>query len=126
MSDVERLLAPLPDPFAAHSQGQFAEPWLRRVRDVDDDTLAGLLKTLVGLRRLRLGATAFAAVAGALVFGLLDTPYAILIHATLGRVFGHHAPLHEGGAPRRALSERGRPRPHPRAATGPPAGALEG
>ena len=83
MSDVERLPAPLPDPFAAHSQGQFAEPWLRRVRDVDDDTLAGLLKTLVGLRRLRLGATAFAAVAGALVFGLLDTPYAILIHATL-------------------------------------------
>lgn len=83
MSDAERLPVPVPQPFAAHSQGQFVEPWLRRVRDVDDDTLASLLKTLVGLRRLRLGATAFAALAGSLVFGLLDTPYAVIIHATL-------------------------------------------
>lgn len=83
MSDAERLPVPVPQPFAAHSQGQFVEPWLRRVRDVDDDTLAGLLKTLVALRRLRLGATAFAAIGGALVFGVLDTPYAIIIHATL-------------------------------------------
>ncbi|MBI1944608.1 MAG: hypothetical protein HYS27_02870 [Deltaproteobacteria bacterium] len=87
MSDAERLPVPLsvpaPDPFAAGSKGQFVEPWLVRVRDVDDDTMAGLLKTLVQLRRIRAGATVLAALAGALVFGVLDTPYALIIHATL-------------------------------------------
>ncbi len=83
MSDAERLPVPLPDPFAAGSKGQFVEPWLVRVRDVDDDTLTGLLKALLLLRRIRNIATAAAAAAGALVFGLLDTPYALIIHATL-------------------------------------------
>jgi uncharacterized membrane protein len=82
------MSAPVPEPFAAHSQGQFVEPWLRRVRDVDDDTLAGLLKTLVGLRRLRFGATTLAAIGGALVFGVLHTRYALLIHCTLGAFTG--------------------------------------
>ena len=72
-------------PFAAHSGGQFVEPWVRRVREVDDDTLAGLLKTLVTLRRLKYGITAVTAIAGSFVFGLLNTNplYALLIHATL-------------------------------------------
>lgn len=83
MSDAERLPVPLPDPFAAGSKGQFVEPWQQRVRDVDDDTLAGLLKTLVQLRRIRAGATVLAALCGSLVFGVLDTPYALIIHATL-------------------------------------------
>ena len=48
----------LPTSFAAASGGAFIEPWIRRVRDVDDDTLAGLLRTLVGLRQAvdRIGA----------------------------------------------------------------------
>ena len=83
MSDAERLPVPVPEPFAACSQSHFVEPWLQRVRDVDDDTMAGLLKTLVQLRRLRAGATALAAVGGTLVFGVLDTPWALIIHATL-------------------------------------------
>ncbi len=81
----------LASPFAAHSGGQFVEPWMRRVRDVDDDTLAGLLKTLVGLRRIKLGVTAAAAVAGALVFGVLrvaDPTYAALIYGTLAGIVG--------------------------------------
>jgi hypothetical protein len=75
----------LPVPFAAHSGGQFVEPWLRRVREVDDHTMNGLLKTLVGLRRLKYGVTAATAVAGSLVFGIVDAPalYALMIHATL-------------------------------------------
>lgn len=75
----------MPVPFAAHSGGQFVEPWLRRVREVDDHTLAGLLKTLVGLRRLKYGVTSVAAVAGSLIFGIIDAAplYALLIHSTL-------------------------------------------
>ena len=83
MSDAESLPACLADPFAAGSKGQFVEPWLVRVRHVDDDSLAALLKTLVQLRRIRAGATVAAAICGALVFGVLDTPYALIIHATL-------------------------------------------
>lgn len=83
MSDAERLPVPLPDPFAAGSKGQFLEPWLVRVRDVDDHTMNGLLKTLLQLRRIRNVATALAAVGGALVFGVLDSRYALILHATL-------------------------------------------
>lgn len=65
---------------------QFTEPWVRRVRDVDDHVLAGLLKTLVSLRRIKFGVTGAAAVAGALVFGFLrfdNIGYAALIYGTL-------------------------------------------
>ena len=85
-------------PFAAHSGGQFVEPWIRRVRDVDDHTLAGLLKTLVGLRRIKVAVTAVAAVAGAFVFGALhvDNPfYAALIYGTLATFVG--MPVFAGG-----------------------------
>lgn len=78
-------------PFAAHSGAQFVEPWMRRVRDVDDDTLAGLLKTLVSLRRLKLAVAGVAAVAGALLFGLLEIQnpvYAVLIYGTLAACVG--------------------------------------
>ncbi|HEY4221628.1 MAG TPA: hypothetical protein VGO62_09800 [Myxococcota bacterium] len=85
-------------PFAAHSGQQFTQPWVRRVRDVDDHVLAGLLKTLVNLRRIKIGATAVAAVAGALVFGVLhvDNPfYTALIYATLAGFVG--MPVFAGG-----------------------------
>lgn len=78
-------------PFAAHSGGQFIEPWMRRVRDVDDDTLAGLLRILVGLRRLKFGVAGAAAAMGALLFGVLrveSAAYALLIYGTLAAVFG--------------------------------------
>jgi hypothetical protein len=81
----------LPQPFAAHSGGQFIEPWMRRVRDVDDDTLAGLLKTLVGLRRLKLAVAGGAAAVGALVFGWMQIDnalYAALIYGTLAACVG--------------------------------------
>lgn len=73
----------LSDPFAPHSQGQFVEPWLRRVREVDDDTARSLLRQLQLLRRFRNLATAFAAVGGSLVFGVINHEYGLLIHATL-------------------------------------------
>lgn len=85
-------------PFAAHSGGQFVEPWMRRVRDVDDDTLAGLLKNLIALRRLKFGVAGLAAVAGAFLFGVLrvdDAVYALLIYGTLAGVFG--MPVFAGG-----------------------------
>jgi hypothetical protein len=85
-------------PFPAHSSAQFVEPWMRRVRDVDDDTLAGLLKTLLGLRRLKWAVAGGAAVAGALLFGLLpiqDPVYAALIYGTLAGIVG--LPVFAGG-----------------------------
>lgn len=81
----------LPSSFAAASGGAFAEPWIRRVRDVDDDTLAGLLRTLVGLRRLKLGVAAVGCTLGALVFGLLKVSnpiHALLIYGTLAAMVG--------------------------------------
>ena len=79
-------MSDLPVPFAAHSGSQFVDPWVRRVRDVDEDVLAGLLKTLLGLRRIKLGVSAASAIAGAFIFGVLrlDNPYyAALIYGTL-------------------------------------------
>ena len=76
--------------FAPHSQGQFVEPWLRRVRDVDDDTMAGLLQQLLLLRRLR-NAVAFACcVVGMAIFGVLDVHglYAALMYGILAATVG--------------------------------------
>jgi hypothetical protein len=78
-------------PFAAGSGAQFSDPWVRRVRDIDDHTLAGLLRTLVGLRRLKLGVAALTGVLGAFVFGLLEVAnpiYAMLIYGTLAAMVG--------------------------------------
>lgn len=64
---------------------------MRRVRDVDDDTLAGLLKTLVSLRRLKLAVAGGAAALGALVFGFMQIDnalYAALIYGTLAACVG--------------------------------------
>jgi hypothetical protein len=76
--------------FASHSSAQFREPWLRRVRDVDDDTVAGLLQQLLQLRRLRNAVAAGCSVAGMGVFGLLDVAglYALLIYGTLAATVG--------------------------------------
>lgn len=59
--------------FAPSSNTAFREPWLRRVRDVDDDTLAGLLQQLLGLRRLRNAVATVCSVLGMVVFGALNT-----------------------------------------------------
>ena len=64
----------------------FTEAWVRRVTEVDDGTLQGMMRYLVHLRRIKhaLGAGAF--VAGAAMFGFLpiENPvYALLIHGTL-------------------------------------------
>jgi hypothetical protein len=98
MADELQEPRPLPEPFAAHSGQQFREPWIRRVRDVDDDTLAGLLKTLMGLRRLKFAVAGGAAAVGALLFGILridEAAYAALIYGTLAGVFG--MPVYAGG-----------------------------
>jgi hypothetical protein len=85
-----QALVPASNSFAAQSEGQFREPWLRRVRDVDDDTVAGLLQQLLSLRRLRNTVAAVACVAGMGVFGLLDIAgvYALLIYGTLATAVG--------------------------------------
>ncbi|MBM4280740.1 MAG: hypothetical protein FJ137_08265 [Deltaproteobacteria bacterium] len=88
--DHDQALATLPSSFAAQSESQFREPWLRRVRDVDDDTVAGLLQQLVSLRRLRNAVAATACGAGVGIFGLLDVHgvYALLIYGTLAAAVG--------------------------------------
>lgn len=96
---------------APQSQALFREPWQQRVRDVDDDTLAGLLKLLLQLRRMKVGITAVGAIAGALVFGVLrveDPVYALLIHGTLATFFA--LPVFAGGtlAVRRLFLKEGR------------------
>ncbi len=96
---------------AAQSQALFVEPWYRRVRDIDDDTLAGLLKLLLQLRRMKLGVAGVGAVAGGLLFGLLqidDPLYALLIYGTLATIMG--LPLFAGGslAVRRLFLAEGR------------------
>lgn len=96
--DDERALLPQV-PVAAHSGGQFIEPWMRRVRDVDDDTLAGLLKTLVTLRRLKLAVAGGAALTGALLWGFMEIAnplYAVLIYGTLAACVG--LPVFAGGS----------------------------
>ncbi len=76
--------------FASHSASRFSEPWLRRVRDVDDDTVAGLLSQLLSLRRLRNVVAVAACAVGVALFGQLDTRgvYALLIYGTLASTVG--------------------------------------
>ena len=71
--DVGLALMRATSSFAPTSNMAFREPWLRRVRDVDDDTLAGLLQQLLGLRRLRNAVATVCSVLGMLVFGALNT-----------------------------------------------------
>jgi hypothetical protein len=90
---VRDLVARDPDAsaFAAHSGAAFSEPWVRRVRDVDDHTLAGLLRTLVSLRRLKFAVAIAGCLLGALVFGGMNAPnpiYALLIYGTLAGAVG--------------------------------------
>ena len=75
---------------APTSNQRFSEPWLRRVRDVDDDTLAGLLSQLIGLRRLRNAVAVLCCAVGMGVFGQLriDGLYAVLIYAVLAAMVG--------------------------------------
>ena len=77
-------------PFAPQSQEQFVEPWHRRVREVDDDTVAGLLQQLVLLRRLRNSVALACCAAGMAVFGQLNVGglYALLIYGVLAGMVG--------------------------------------
>ena len=77
-------------PFAPLSQGQFIEPWHKRVRDVDDLTVAGLVQQLIGLRRLRNVVAAVSCVGGMMVFGQLQIAgvYALLIYGVLAAMVG--------------------------------------
>ncbi len=88
MSDEHALLEATP--FAPQSQDQFVEPWHRRVREVDDDTVAGLLQQLVMLRRLRNLVALACCAAGVAIFGLLDVRglYAVLIYGVLAATVG--------------------------------------
>ena len=76
--------------FAPQSQGQFVEPWHKRVREVDDDTVAGLLSQLILLRRMRNLVAFICCVAGMLVFGSLNVHglYAVLIYGVLAAMVG--------------------------------------
>jgi hypothetical protein len=77
--------------FAPQSNATFVEPWLRRVRDVDDDTLAGLLHQLIGLRRLRNVVAAVCCAVGMSVFGALQglpALYMLLVYAVLAVTVG--------------------------------------
>ena len=76
---------------APQSNAAFVEPWLRRVREIDDDTLAGLLLQLIGLRRLRNAVAAVCCVLGMSVFGVLSSVplgYVMLIYAVLAMTVG--------------------------------------
>ena len=75
---------------APQSNCKFIEPWLRRVREVDDDTLAGLLQQLVGLRRLRNFVAVVCCAVGIGVFGVLNTSglYLALIYGVLAFSLG--------------------------------------
>lgn len=76
---------------APQSNAAFVEPWLRRVRDVDDDTLAGLLSQLIGLRRLRNAVAAVCCVLGMSVFGVIGSvplAYMALIYGVLAVTVG--------------------------------------
>lgn len=64
----------------------FTEAWVRRVAEVDDGTLHGMMRYLVYLRRIKLGLGVVAFAAGAAMFGHLPIQnpiYALLIHGTL-------------------------------------------
>jgi len=88
---VTALAAAKETSFAPQSNATFVEPWLRRVRDVDDDTLAGLLQQLISLRRLRNGVAAVCCAVGMSVFGVLQglpTLYMLLVYAVLAVTVG--------------------------------------
>ena len=90
MSDELALTRREETSFAPQSQEQFVEPWHRRVREVDDDTVAGLLQQLVMLRRLRNAVALACCGAGMAVFGSLDVQglYALLIYGVLAGMVG--------------------------------------
>jgi hypothetical protein len=87
-SDEQPLITETP--FAPQSQEQFVEPWHRRVRDVDDDTVAGLLQQLIFLRRMRNFVAVACCVLGMGVFGSLAVHglYAVLIYGVLAAMVG--------------------------------------
>jgi hypothetical protein len=78
MEDTRALPTAASAPYASQA---FLEPWMRRVVEVDDETLKVLLGHLLSLRRLKAGVVVGAAVLGGLVFGVL--PVDKLLHAAL-------------------------------------------
>lgn len=85
--------------FSAGTMTAYSEPWLKRVREVDDDTLDPLLRFLVALRRIRGTVTLTALTTGALLFGIprMDASLAaLMIYGTLALTFA--MPVHAVGA----------------------------
>jgi hypothetical protein len=81
---------PQETPFAPQSQDQFIEPWHRRVRDIDDHTIAGLVQQVILLRRIRNFVAIGCCVAGMGIFGALNVSglYAVLIYGVLAAMVG--------------------------------------
>lgn len=73
-------------PGAPGTRSTYLEPWMRRVRDVDDATLDDLLATLVNLRRIKVGLGVTGFFGGMFAFGVLPLGnwlHMILIYGTL-------------------------------------------
>ncbi len=98
-AQVAGLTDAVTEAFSAGTMTAYSEPWLKRVRDVDDDTLDPLLRFLVALRRIRGTVTLTALVGGALAFGIprIDASLAaLMIYGTLALTFA--MPVHAVGA----------------------------
>jgi hypothetical protein len=95
---MARALAPLGDPdelvstaMAPVSQSAFTEARFRRVREVDDATMAHLMRLLLRLRRIKHSLGLAGVAGGALIFGVLPIAnpiYAALIYGTLAAIIG--------------------------------------
>lgn len=73
-------------PGAPGTRSTYLEPWMRRVRDIDDATLDDLLATLVNLRRIKVGLGVTGFFGGMFAFGVLPLDswlHMILIYGTL-------------------------------------------
>jgi hypothetical protein len=97
MSPAAEALVPVQDaaelsdddvvsPGAPGTRSTYLEPWMRRVREVDDATLDDLLATLVNLRRIKLGLGALGFFGGMFSLGILPLEswlHMVLIYGTL-------------------------------------------
>lgn len=96
---------------APRAGSTFVEPWVRRVREVDDATLGALMRFLLALRRIKLGVAGLASIAGASLFGVLPVDnalYATLLYGTLAATTGLPAAAIGGLAVRRLFLREAR------------------
>jgi hypothetical protein len=74
---------------AIHPQASFDAPRVNRVHEVEDETLASLMKWLLSLRRMKNAVALSAFGFGAFLCGFIETDrllYTALIYATMGGV----------------------------------------